>query len=150
MDEHRKTIMMVDSRPVQREKVKEILEGTYEIKEAESEEDAILQLTWAGPVDAILLGSLMHGSRTMGFLDHIRKSGYASVPVIVILEDSGEERGLKALDHGAWDYVTGPIRPKTLKNRLDQALTGCPCLPGALLGVSFLHTAHHFTRSFAI
>ena len=47
MDEHRKTIMMVDSRPVQREKVKEILEGTYEIKEAESEEDAILQLTWA-------------------------------------------------------------------------------------------------------
>ena len=35
MDEHRKTIMMVDSRPVQREKVKEILEGTYEIKEAE-------------------------------------------------------------------------------------------------------------------
>ena len=90
MDEHRKTIMMVDSRPVQREKVKEILEGTYEIKEAESEEDAILQLTWAGPVDAILLGSLMHGSRTVGFLDHIRKSGYASVPVIVILEDSGE------------------------------------------------------------
>ena len=136
MDEHRKTIMMVDSRPVQREKVKEILEGTYEIKEAESEEDAILQLTWAGPVDAILLGSLMHGSRTVGFLDHIRESGYASVPVIVILEDSGEERGLKALDHGAWDYVTGPIRPKTLKNRLDHALLShrMPLSPGSFPG----------------
>lgn len=61
----------------------------------------------------------------MGFLDKIRNSGYGSIPVLVILEDSEEDPGLEALDHGAWDYVTRPVRPKTLRNRLDRAVHHC-------------------------
>lgn len=122
MDEYRKTVMVVDSRPGQREAIKSILSEGYEIMEARSTGDAILQISCGKTVDAILLGNLLQDGRKVGFLDKIRNSGYDFIPVIVILENSEEEQGLEALDHGAWDYVPRPIRTKTLRNRLDRAI----------------------------
>ena len=125
MDEYRKTIMVVESRPEEREAVKKILSEEYKILEAGSAGDAMLQISCGSMVDAILLGNLQQDGREVGFLDKIHNSGYASIPVLVILEDAKEDSGLEALDHGAWDYVTRPIRAKTLRNRLDRAVRHC-------------------------
>lgn len=122
MDTYKKTVMVVDSRPEQRDAVKRMLSDRYEILEAGNGGDAMLQMAGERPADAILLGNLRQEDREVGFLDRIQNSDHALVPVIVILEDTKEERGLDALDHGAWDYVTSPVQAKTLRKRLDRAV----------------------------
>lgn len=102
-----------------------MLSEDYKVLEATGAGDAMLQISCKSMVDAILLGNLRQDGREVGFLDKIRNSGYGSIPVLVILEDSEEDPGLEALDHGAWDYVTRPVRPKTLRNRLDRAVHHC-------------------------
>ena len=123
--------MVVDSRSEERDAVKMMLSEDYiEIpKEATGAGDAMLQISCKSMVDAILLGNLRQDGREVGFLDKNRNSGYGSIPVLVILEDSEEDPGLEALDHGAWDYVTRPVRPKTLRNRLTMLL-GSPVILG--------------------
>jgi diguanylate cyclase (GGDEF)-like protein len=125
MEDYRKTVMVVDSRPEERDAVKMMLSEDYKVLEATGAGDAMLQISCKSMVDAILLGNLRQDGREVGFLDKIRNSGYGSIPVLVILEDSEEDPGLEALDHGAWDYVTRPVRPKTLRNRLDRAVHHC-------------------------
>ena len=125
MEDYRKTVMVVDSRPEERDAVKMMLSEDYKVLEATGAGDAMLQISCKSMVDAILLGNLRQNGREGGFLDKIRNSGYGSIPVLVILEDSEEDPGLEALDHGAWDYVTRPVRPKTLRNRLDRAVHHC-------------------------
>ena len=113
MEDYRKTVMVVDSRSEERDAVKMMLSEDYKVLEATGAGDAMLQISCKSMVDAILLGNLRQDGREVGFLDKIRNSGYGSIPVLVILEDSEEDPGLEALDHGAWDYVTRPVRPKT-------------------------------------
>ena len=125
MEDYRKTVMVVDSRPEERDAVKMMLSEDYKVLEAVGAGDAMRQISCKSMVDAILLGNLRQDGREVGFLDKIRNSGYGSIPVLVILEDSEEDPGLEALDHGAWDYVTRPVRPKTLRNRLDRAVHHC-------------------------
>lgn len=125
MEDYRKTVMVVDSRSEERDAVKMMLSEDYKVLEATGAGDAMLQISCKSMVDAILLGNLRQDGREVGFLDKIRNSGYGSIPVLVILEDSEEDPGLEALDHGAWDYVTRPVRPKTLRNRLDRAVHHC-------------------------
>ena len=74
MDEYRKTIMVVESRPEEREAVKKILSEEYKILEAGSAGDAMLQISCGSMVDAILLGNLQQDGREVGFLDKIHNS----------------------------------------------------------------------------
>ena len=58
MEDYRKTVMVVDSRPEERDAVKMMLSEDYKVLEATGAGDAMLQISCKSMVDAILLGNL--------------------------------------------------------------------------------------------
>lgn len=113
-------ILIVDDEPQIRKLLKvTLLAHRYDIQEASSGEEALLQATMNHP-DLILLDLGLPDISGMTVLNRLRE--WSSVPVIVLTAKDREESKIEALDGGADDYVTKPFGMGELVARIRVAL----------------------------
>ncbi len=118
------TILIVDDMELNRVSLRSILEGEYNILEAENGQQAIEILEKnMGKVDMVLLDLMMPVMDGAEFLKYKKdKVGLARVPVIIITADDTPEQQIETMRMGAKDYVVKPFIPEIVMRRVRNVL----------------------------
>ncbi|MEG1361415.1 MAG: EAL domain-containing protein [Lachnospiraceae bacterium] len=117
-------ILIVDDKEINRNILKRMLEENYQVSEAKNGEEAIQlleteELTFSG----ILLDLIMPVMDGYEFLEKIgEKEDYKGIPIIVITENDDKENEIRALELGAWDFVSKPYDAQIICFRLQNAI----------------------------
>lgn len=127
--DNKAVVLVVDDEPINRKILNKILSTGFEVLEAEDGQQA-----WGilcddrkkkcdeRKITAVLLDIVMPVMNGYRVLEKITEAGMTELPVIVITGESGLESEQKALDAGAWDFVTKPFKPKILLTRIKNAI----------------------------
>jgi two-component system, OmpR family, KDP operon response regulator KdpE len=91
----------------------------YKVSEAATGKEA-LKMVAGHPPDLILLDLGLPDENGQDVLKHLRE--WFSNPILVVSVQSSEDEIVKALDHGANDYLTKPFRTGELLARIRSAL----------------------------
>jgi EAL domain-containing protein (putative c-di-GMP-specific phosphodiesterase class I)/CheY-like chemotaxis protein len=119
----RQTVLIVEDQKANREVLKGILSPEYDVKEAENGEKALSILQKGNSsISAVLLDLNMPVMNGYNFLRAIKEEGISGLPIIVMTDDTNAESEQRALDLGAWDFISKPYRPKILLSRLKNAV----------------------------
>ncbi|MDD2954872.1 MAG: EAL domain-containing protein [Oscillospiraceae bacterium] len=121
MNKH--TVLIVEDEPVNRKILKKILQDQYETIEVENGAAAwdILVRQKDG-ISAVLLDIVMPVMNGYELLTKMQEAHMEDIPVIVTTGATDEDAEHKALDVGAWDFVTKPYNAKALFSRLRNAI----------------------------
>lgn len=121
---HRKLILIVEDNELNREMLKEILSGEYDILEAENGKEALDILREnKEKVTLILLDVIMPVMDGYTFLDSVKKDRDLSlIPIIVMTQGDSEADEVAALSHGANDFVPKPYRPQVILHRIASLI----------------------------
>jgi len=119
----KQTVLIVDDQEINRGILKFILENDYDTLEAENGLRALDILKGSKDrVNAILLDVIMPEMDGYGFLEAIRGTKYADLPIIVLTGSTDSEEENRALEMGAWDFISKPYQPQILLSRLRNAI----------------------------
>ena len=122
--DRQKTVLVVDDSAMNRSILCEILCPEYKIVEAENGVQALKMLKNAkSKVDAIILDIITPEMGGYEFMECMKKDKrFAQIPFIILTEkaDSASER--KALENGAWDFVSKPYDAEIVKLRLKNVI----------------------------
>jgi putative two-component system response regulator len=117
------TILIVDDEPANMSLLSHLLRPDYQVRAANSGENALRVATSEPRPDLILLDVMMPGMDGYTVLDRLRKNpATVDIPVIFVtaLTDvDDEERGLAL---GAADYIAKPIKPAVVLARVRTQL----------------------------
>ena len=117
------TILIVDDEPANLSLLTHLLRPVYQVRAANSGENALRVATSEPRPDLILLDVMMPGMDGYTVLEHLRKNpATVDIPVFFVtaLTDvDDEERGLAL---GAADYITKPIKPAVVLARVRTQL----------------------------
>ena len=115
-----KQILVVEDNELNRDILREILTGEYQILEAENGAAALGILQQQREhIALILLDVMMPVMDGYTFLDRIREDAeLALIPVIVMTQSDSEADEVTALAHGATDFVPKPYRPQVILHRV--------------------------------
>ena len=116
-------VLIVEDEPVNRKILRKLPESHYTLLEAENGAEAWKIIAQRGnELSAILLDLIMPVMDGYELLEKIRDARLEELPIIVTTgaTDVGTEQ--KALESGAWDFVTKPYNPKVLLSRLGNAI----------------------------
>jgi two-component system KDP operon response regulator KdpE len=117
---HAAKILVVDDVPEMAEFLDEILvKAGYQVIVAQSAREGLRRAHQDDP-DLILLDAMMPGMDGWTMLDHLRE--FSNVPVIMVTVVDGLDDKVRALDHGADDYLTKPFEIQELLARVRAAL----------------------------
>lgn len=116
-------ILIVDDQEINRKLLVKILENRYVILQAENGLEAwnIVEKE-KDSIQAILLDLIMPVMDGYAFLDKIKKSSYAEIPVIVASQDDCKESELHALKVGAVDFIAKPYHPAIIFQRIANTI----------------------------
>lgn len=119
----KKKILVVDDQSINRMLLTKILENRYAVLQAENGQEAwdIVEKE-KDSIQAILLDLIMPVMDGYEFLDKIKQSIYAEIPVIVASQAEGKDSELKALKMGAADFITKPYHPTIILQRLINTI----------------------------
>lgn len=121
-DRGRKTIIIADDSELNRDLLASMLEGEYEILEAENGREVVEILSRnAEAVSLILLDLMMpvmDGFETLAVLGE--KRWLKSIPVIMITSETTPSYIHRAYDLGVQDYISRPFDGKTVRRRVDN------------------------------
>jgi FOG: EAL domain len=116
-------ILVVDDKEINRLLLKAMLSDSYNVCEASNGKEALEQLEKYGTsIKAILLDLIMPVMDGHTFLEEVKKTPHADVPVIVLTGANDPEVEESALKDGASDFITKPYQPTVLKRRLQNAI----------------------------
>ena len=115
-------VLVVEDQQINRQILRNILSLEYNVAEAENGAVALKVLEEKPDVAAILLDIMMPVMDGYTFLERLRGTPHAALPVIAITGEKDENAEQKALDLGAWDFVSKPYRPMTLLTRLKNVI----------------------------
>ncbi len=74
--------------------------------------------------EVILLDVMMPGMSGIEVLQHLKGNPETrSIPVIMVTAKSQERDEMDAIRRGAWDYITKPLVPNEIEDRIQMALT---------------------------
>ena len=120
----KKQILVIEDNEINREILSEILSETYQVLEAENGLEGLKILKkFKESISLILLDVMMPVMDGFAFLKEVQKDEeLALVPVIVMTQKDSEEDELKALTHGATDFVPKPYRPQVLLHRVASII----------------------------
>ncbi len=119
----RQKILIVEDEEINRIILKRILQQDYDVIEAENG-----QIAWNMIVEkrqeitAVLLDIIMPVMDGYQVLDKIRENGMEDLPILVMTGEADPKTEHKALDSGAWDFVTKPYDAQVLLSRLRNAI----------------------------
>ena len=122
MSEERPTVLVVEDQEINRRILQQILETEYHMEEAANGEEAFRVLAAGGHISAILLDIMMPVMDGYTFLEKLKESPYASLPVIAVTGEKDVKTEQKALKLGAWDFVSKPYQPDVLLLRLKNVI----------------------------
>lgn len=122
MEREKFTVLIVDDNPINRQLLHRILLLDYHTLEAENGQQALELLEQTDKISAVLLDIVMPVMDGYAFLEALEKTTRSSVPVIAITGELDKGAEQKALDLGAWDFVSKPYQPKTLRTRLKNVI----------------------------
>lgn len=122
MEKERQTVLIVEDQCINREILKMILQVEYQVIEAGNGAEALSILEQNKYISAILLDLVMPVMDGYELLTRLRESASASIPTIVMTGEKDVSTEQKALDLGAWDFVSKPYQPATLMTRLKNVI----------------------------
>lgn len=119
-----KKILVIEDNEINREILSEILSETYQVLEAENGREGLEILKkYKESISLILLDVMMPVMDGFAFLEEVQKEEeLALVPVIVMTQKDSEEDEVRALSHGATDFVPKPYRPQVLLHRVASII----------------------------
>ncbi len=116
-------ILIIDDMPSHLLLLKTILEEEgFEIITAEDGENALRTLKEDEAIALILLDIMMPGFDGFDFLDKINESETYKTPVIVVSAKTDNTSIQKAIEKGAYDYLTKPFNVQDIRNKVRSAL----------------------------
>lgn len=120
----RKTILIADDAAINRELLKDIFEGQYEILEAKDGEEAIEQLRkHSDEIKLVFLDLMMPKKTGLDVLKYMGRAGLiTSIPVIMITGESTVESDVTAYDLGATDIIYKPFEPQIVLRRAKNTM----------------------------
>lgn len=119
----KKDILVVDDNEINREMLVEILKDKYNVLQVENGREALDLLKGREGIALILLDVMMPVMDGYAFLDKIKEDKELSlIPVIVLTQGNSEEDEIKALAHGATDFVPKPYRPQVILHRIESII----------------------------
>ncbi|MEG0292015.1 MAG: EAL domain-containing protein [Anaerovoracaceae bacterium] len=115
-----KKILIVDDVKINRLALSKILESEYTIIEAINGKDAIEKMKdLREQLSLIILDIVMPEMDGYEFLEYKTSNKvFNNIPVVVITQQTGEAEELKALEHGAIDFLTKPFNSKIIKHKV--------------------------------
>lgn len=119
-----KKILIVDDSEMNRELLKDILDRSYNVEEAEDGEAAIELISEnSDNYSLVLLDIMMPKKDGFEVLEYINKNRYNDkFAIIMISADDSPMNIRKAYDLGAFDYISRPFDPAVVKRRIANAL----------------------------
>jgi hypothetical protein len=119
--EARLTILVVDDTPDNLLLLAHLFEDEYRMRIAHSGEKALEICQSNNPPDLVLLDIMMPGMDGFEVARMMREHPTsASIPLIFVTAMSGDDSRLKGLQLGAVDFVSKPIDPEMLKQRVHN------------------------------
>ncbi|MBS3769080.1 MAG: response regulator [Bacteroidales bacterium] len=116
-------ILIIDDMPSHLLLLKTILEEEgFEIITAEDGENALRTLKEDEAIALILLDIMMPGFDGFDFLDKINESETYETPVIIVSAKTDNTSIQKAIEKGAYDYLTKPFNVQDIRNKVRSAL----------------------------
>ena len=122
MNKEKQTVLVVDDQAVNRQILRHMLETDYDILEAPNGADALAVLEQNQSISAVILDIVMPVMDGYAFLERLRGTDAASVPVIAVTATKDEAAEQKALDLGAWDFISKPYHITVLQARLKNVI----------------------------
>jgi len=116
-------ILIIDDMPSHLLLLKTILEEDgFNVVTAENVRNALRTLEGDSAIQLVLLDIMMPEFDGFEFLDKVRESGSSEVPVIVVSAKTDNSSIQKAIDKGAYDYLTKPFNIQDIRNKVNSAL----------------------------
>jgi diguanylate cyclase (GGDEF)-like protein len=122
MEKEKQLVLVAEDQAVNREILKTILQSEYQVIETENGAAALAELERHKDIAAILLDIVMPVMNGYEVLERLRNSPFSSIPTIVMTGETDKSSEQKALDLGAWDFVSKPYQPATLRTRLKNVI----------------------------
>ena len=98
-------------------------EEGYKVIAADNGKDALEHIANDKNIDLILLDIMMPELDGYQVLQKVKtKDNHTSVPVIVVSAKTDSTSIKKALEEGAYDYITKPLNVHDIKNKVKSAL----------------------------
>jgi DNA-binding response OmpR family regulator len=117
-------ILIIDDMPSHLLLLKTILEEDgFNVVTAENVRNALRTLEGDSAIQLVLLDIMMPEFDGFEFLDKVRESGSKEVPVIVVSAKTDNSSIQKAIDKGAYDYLTKPFNIQDIRNKVNSALS---------------------------
>lgn len=116
-------ILIIDDMPSHLLLLKTILEEEgFDVITSENCQDALQTLEKDKAVELILLDIMMPEFDGFDFLDKINELEVNKLPVIVVSAKTDNISIQKAIDKGAYDYLTKPFNIQDVRNKVRSAL----------------------------
>ena len=120
--ENRKIVLVVDDSSANLKLCNGLLSGDYDVRLAKSGKMALAAISRIRP-DAILLDIEMPDMSGFEVIAEIGKDpSLKDIPVIFVTSHASEDLVVKAIGHGAVDYVVKPFTPDVLRAKIREAL----------------------------
>lgn len=116
----KKSILVVDDDIAHRTMLRIMLGWEYKISEADCGSTAIEKIQDA-PFDLVLMDVCMPEINGVEALDKI-KACNPDIPVIMMTAYSAEETATRAVEKGAYDYLTKPFDFDDLRSTIEKAM----------------------------
>ncbi len=116
-------ILIIDDMPSHLLLLRTILEEEgYDVVTAESVNNAFRAIEGDSAIELVLLDIMMPEFDGFDFLDKVNDFGSTDVPVIVVSAKTDNLSIQKAIDKGAYDYLTKPFNIQDIRNKVKSAL----------------------------
>ena len=120
----RRTILVVEDNPINREMLVQMLSPDYDVLAAEDGEAGIALLSeHYRRLSLVILDVYMPRCNGFQFLERVREDPLlASVPVIVATGSDKPEDEARCLELGAMDFITKPYNPRGIQGRIRNLI----------------------------
>lgn len=122
LEREKQVVLVVEDQKINRDILRRILEPDYDVIEAVNGSDALALLYKRNDISAILLDIVMPVMDGYDFLRALKGTPFGSLPVIAVTAAKDAVAEQKALDLGAWDFISKPYEPKVLTARLKNVI----------------------------
>ncbi len=127
-DEAPRILVVDDDRAFRLSTAELLREDGYQVMTVADAHEALRTLR-NEPFDLILLDLRMPGTDGMGVLEELRAAGEAT-PILMITGFGTIDAAVRALHHGADDFLTKPLDPDVLSSRVAELLDRRPSARG--------------------
>jgi two-component system sensor histidine kinase/response regulator len=121
----KKRILVIDDMTTHLLLLQTILEEEgYKVITIDNGEDALRIIKEDNRLDAILLDIMMPDIDGFDILDQLKTdNGKSKIPIIIVSAKTDTKSIKKAIEKGAYDYITKPLNIQDIRNKVNSALS---------------------------